>query len=496
MTGCRWRLDAARFFGDNALQNRYMDNHQPDLEELNRLLRDLLLRVSRLERKLELLSAPKVSSTAQPWTKPPDQESMLPMSSPRAIAGEGRASSPDLESRIGSQWLNRVGIVAVLVGVSLFLKYAFEGKWVGPAGRVSIGLLAGVVVITWSERFRAHGYRVFSFSLKALGLGMLYLSLWAAFQVYDLTSWTVAFTAMVTVTVSTIALALWQEAEVLALFALIGGFATPLLLYTGENRELQLFTYLALLNSATLVLAGSRPWRRLLLVSLLATLILYFTWYAIFYRRSELALTVGFATLFFVIFAITPLVESVYKPDVPGRSGTVLFASSLTGVAYFLELYLVLGRIDRTAAAWCTLALGTFYVFLGGFFRMKTGGQMASALRHLHLALSTVFITLAIAIRFESQWTSIGWFVEAAGLVTIGFWWRSSFVRWQALVLIAVTIAKVFAYDIWRLERGYRIVSFFVLGMLLLAISFIYQRDWLRLSLESAAGKPVSREER
>jgi uncharacterized membrane protein len=107
----------------------------------------------------------------------------------------------------------------------------------------------------------------------------------------------------------------------------------------------------------------------------------------------------------------------------------------------------------------------------------------------LHLALSTVFVTLAIAIRLESQWVSMGWFVEAAGLMTIGFWRRTSFVRWQALVLIAATIAKVFAYDIWRLERGYRIVSFFLLGLLLLVVSFVYQWDWLRLSPERDVGK-------
>jgi uncharacterized membrane protein len=69
---------------------------------------------------------------------------MVPTSPPFATPGEDHGSSSDLESRIGSQWLNRVGIVAVLVGVSLFLKYAFEGKWVGSAGRISIGLLAGI----------------------------------------------------------------------------------------------------------------------------------------------------------------------------------------------------------------------------------------------------------------------------------------------------------------------------------------------------------------
>jgi uncharacterized membrane protein len=468
-----------------------MDNQQPDLDESNRLLHDLLLRVSRLEYKLELLSTSEVPSRAQPWAKSADQKSLQPTSPPPAIIGEDCTSSSDLEARVGSHWLNRVGIVAVLVGVSLFLKYAFEGKWVGPPGRISIGLLSGIAVIVWSEWFRAHKYHIFSFSLKALGLGMLYLSLWAAFQVYNLLSWTVAFVAMVTVTISTTTLALWQEAEILALFALIGGFATPLLLYTGENREVQLFAYLALLNSATLLLVGTRPWRSLLLVSLLATLILYFTWYATFYRRSELALTLGFATVFFVIFAMASLLEGVYSPDVNARSFAVLFASSLNAVSYFLELYLVLGRIDRTATAWCTLALGAVYIFLGGFLRTKTGGHTASALQHLHLALGTVFITLAIAISFEYQWVSIGWFAEAAGLMMIGFWRRSSFVRWQALVLIAVTIMKVFAYDIWRLELGYRIVSFIVLGMLLLAVSFIYQRDWLRLSLGRVAGKSV-----
>jgi uncharacterized membrane protein len=52
----------------------------------------------------------------------------------------------------------------------------------------------------------------------------------------------------------------------------------------------------------------------------------------------------------------------------------------------------------------------------------------------------------------------------------------------RALALIALTAVKVFVYDVWQLERGYRIVSFMILGVLLLTISFAYQRDWLRLS--------------
>jgi len=74
------------------------------------------------------------------------------------------------------------------------------------------------------------------------------------------------------------------------------------------------------------------------------------------------------------------------------------------------------------------------------------------------------------------------WMLYGAILMIIGFWRRSAFVRWQALFLIAATIVKVFVYDVSELDRGYRIVSFIVLGVLLLAISFVYQRGWLQLS--------------
>jgi uncharacterized membrane protein len=460
-----------------------MDDSQTRLEELSRLLRDLQLRVNQLEHKLESLSPPecKAPSKAASWSESSGQKPSATSPPPPSIV-QGSSPSPNLESLIGSHWLNRVGIVAVLVGVSLFLRYAFESQWVGPAGRVLIGLLSGIGVIVLSEWFRLHSYPIFSFSLKALGLGTLYLSLWASFQVYEQISWVVAFISMIAVTASTIAMALWQEAEILALFALVGGFATPLLLYTHESRELPLFTYVALLNVATLILAASRPWSRLLLVGLLATVILYFAWYAIFYSPSELALTLAFATAFFAIFAIAPLLEGVYSSEEP-NSHVLVFVASLNAGAYFFELYLMLERMDNTVA-WCALALSAFYALLSRFPQARNEIDSARALRRLHLALCTIFITLAIAIRFESHWISMAWFAEAAALAAVGFWRRSAFVRWQALVLIAIAVAKVFAYDIWRLERGYRILGFFALGMLLLTVSFVYQRDWLRLSLE------------
>jgi len=79
------------------------------------------------------------------------------------------------------------------------------------------------------------------------------------------------------------------------------------------------------------------------------------------------------------------------------------------------------------------------------------------------------------------------WMAYGAILMVVGFLRRSAFVRWQALILIAATTVKVFVYDVSELDRGYRIVSFIVLGVLLLTISFVYQRDWLQLSARGRA---------
>ena len=47
--------------------------------------------------------------------------------------------------------------------------------------------------------------------------------------------------------------------------------------------------------------------------------------------------------------------------------------------------------------------------------------------------------------------------------------------RWQALVLFGLVVVKVFVYDSSYLERFYRILSFLVLGLVLLIVSFLYQ---------------------
>jgi uncharacterized membrane protein len=66
-------------------------------------------------------------------------------------------------------------------------------------------------------------------------------------------------------------------------------------------------------------------------------------------------------------------------------------------------------------------------------------------------------------------------------LLALGFRFRAQFLRWQGLILIAITIAKVFLLDMRELSQVYRVLSFLGLGVLLMAVSFVYQKDLLKL---------------
>jgi len=347
-----------------------MDTPHSDLEAIRQILADLTTRVYRIERRLQMEAQPSSGphSAATPVSPPPSKPSEIPSAPPpdkvpaavpppphippRPSVLLPVQPDPDLESRIGSHWLNRIGIAALLIGVSYFLKFAFDNNWIGPAGRVTIGLLAGIAIIVWSERFRSKGYKAFSYSLKAVGIGTLYLSLWAAFQVYNLVPSGVAFVMMLAVTAATAAMAWTQDAQILAAFALTGGFSTPLLLSTGQNREIALFAYVVILDVATLVLVMFKPWRRLLVMSYAGTLLLYIGWYSSFYSRSQLGLTLAFATLFFAIFAIAPLITLQPEGEIALFASIPAVLAFVNAGVYFLQAYAMIEEVNKTYMAW------------------------------------------------------------------------------------------------------------------------------------------------
>ena len=168
-----------------------------------------------------------VPAEAAPPTPPSPRPPAAPPAPPAAPAG-----GLDLETLIAGRWLNRIGIAAVLLAVAFFLKYAFDNNWVGPGGRVAIGLLAGAGLLVYSQWLLGRGYRYFADGMTGLGGGVLYLSLYAAWDYYHLVPQGVAFAFIIFVTFSLISIAVVLFSQPIAFLSLFVCFLTPILLIT------------------------------------------------------------------------------------------------------------------------------------------------------------------------------------------------------------------------------------------------------------------------
>jgi hypothetical protein len=150
--------------------------------------------------------------------------------------------------------------------------------------------------------------------------------------------------------------------------------------------------------------------------------------------------------------------------------GMALIAIALlAGVAY-ASLRIALG--EETTLLWAQLSGAT--VIAINLVTLLTGVREIEALWPVTPSNPDAQLQQALAV-------SAFLMVYGAILLAVGFWKRTAFIRWQALILLVFTIGKTFLYDMRNLSQGYRVVSLLGLGALLMAVSFAYQKDWLAL---------------
>ena len=210
----------------------------------------------------------------------------------------------DLEERIGGRGLLYTGILVLLFGVSFFLKYAFDNAWINETTRVGIGLLTGIGLVVSGVRVNARDLPVFGQALAGAGFAILYLVVYAALNFYALINRTPAFAVMTLITVAAAALADRQRSQPLAFIAVGGGFLTPALVGGGENAQLTLFTYVAVLVIGTMLLALRHQWLALNASSYVGTFVTVVAWAGRYYTDDQWLRTLLFLTLFCVAFII------------------------------------------------------------------------------------------------------------------------------------------------------------------------------------------------
>ena len=211
------------------------------------------------------------------------------------------AMPDDLEAQVGGRWLLYIGIAILLIGVSFFLKYAFDNAWIDQRGRVVLGAAAGAAMIA-AGVWMARSLPAFGVALSGAGIATLYLVAYAAFEFYGLVGAGTAFTCMA----ATTALAAWLAdrslAQSLALIAAAGGYLTPFLIRTAHPSTVVLFSYTLVLGFAVLVLTRRHRWLGLPVLAYALTVVTIAAWAGSYYTDDQWLVVLAFLTAFCAVF--------------------------------------------------------------------------------------------------------------------------------------------------------------------------------------------------
>jgi uncharacterized membrane protein len=437
--------------------------------------RALEARLERIETSLGLSpSSPSSTIIATPpplpevTSQPPEA---MPPPLPQAVPTPEPA--PTMETRFGLGWLNRVAVITLLFGIAFLFKYAVDNDWIGPGVRVALGLTAATLSLVLGEWISLRGQKIFAQGLTGLGLALLYLSFYASFGFYHLLPQSAAFLLMFLTTLGAAALAKHYDSQAVAILGLAGGYLTPVLLSTGENRLDILAAYSSLLNIGAVAMARVKRWTALEYLAFAGTWLLFQGWSASYLDNDTRRGALAWLTASFVVFFVASVVRAR------------LWLLALNAGVYFAAAYFVLDPQFHAALGAFAGALAVLHGAAAWIMREKDTrfGQLAAA-------IAVVFLTLAIPLQFASFRITILWSLEAAALAWIARTTQQSRFQMGAWVLFAFVFLRLSAADSGVFESSFfngRLLTFAVAAVSLWIAARFADTEAAR-SIASAAG--------
>jgi len=351
-------------------------------------------------------------------------------------------TSEEWEAFVGGKLLNRIGSLALIIGLGFFLKYAFDNNWINETMRALIGVAAGAALLAGGAHFHKKGLQIFAQGLVGAGIPILYLSVYASFNFYNLVSQTAAFVLMSAVTLIAFQQAMRYDSFAVSLLGWFGGFLTPFLLSTGEVNAVGLFTYIVLLDAGLLAVCFMKEsWGILEPLTLFSTYLIYFYWYEEFYEVNNFTVAVVFLTLFWGLFYALDVARIIKS----ARSFNQLRQAvpAVNTVVYYLLLYVMLDPVYPGLTAPVTLVVGAVYflTFLWSLQRKSVANDESTLARNV--LTSVIFLVIATDIQFSDFTLAIVWMLESLFLVWCGVRFKLKYIWKSALIVCVSAILKL-----------------------------------------------------
>jgi len=444
---------------------------QEEIRRLKEIVGPANQRISEIERELGSIAAtrPAYQLPAKPVQAPPPKPApkiAAASTQPAAPSAAVKAPAPtklpppspakkapakprEWEQILGGNWLARVGVVALIIGVAFFLKFAFDNNWLGPLSRVILGVAAGLAMVGGGYYWRKR-YPTLAQAICGGGIALLYLSIFAAFNIFNLISLYPAVGLLLLISIGSAVLAIRLNSMALAIIGVFGAFSAPFILGSAApeagqtGHGIQLLAYVIVIDLGALALSTFRNWRWFSLLALFGSLLTYGAWYFQFGDEAGLLTRQLSITVIFLIFvAATSLFHLIWRRPAQGFDYALMV---INAAAYFGISYGLMHGALRVWMGSFTAALALLYGALA-YLAVRRGAENFR-LSLFARGIALVFLTIAIPIQLgDKAWTTIALAAEATILMWLYLRLKISLFRGYSYAVFALVAIRLMFYD-------------------------------------------------
>ncbi|MGB0883862.1 MAG: DUF2339 domain-containing protein [Flavobacteriales bacterium] len=385
----------------------------------------------------------------------------------------------NFESFIGENLLNKIGILILIIGLGIGVKYSIDQGWVTPKLRIAMAYLAGFALLATAYKLKDKMAN-FAAVLLSGAMATLYFTTFMAYDFYHFIPLIFTFVLMLMFTVFTVISALKFKKVIIAHLGLVGAYAIPLLLSTGSGKVEILFSYMCLVNLGVIFVSIKNYWESLFTAAFVFTWFIFFAWaFDDLYKKAWLGFS--FALVFFLMFHSIKTWQLVSQKKALRAYEVILF--TLNGFIFYGIGTYVLNNENLDQYLGLFTALNAFFYFVSAWLIKRYRSDYK---RHLIFVIgfSLLFLTLAIPIQLDGHWVTLAWALEALVFLYIART-QQAFQMEKASLLLSILAFGSLIEDLNRPIYGIETLfrnPIFMEGVIVVAIFgalvYLSQRKW------------------
>jgi uncharacterized membrane protein len=384
-----------------------------------------------------------------------------------------KVESPlNLENFIGLRLLHLTGIVVLVIGISIGVKYAVDKELISPVARISLAYTAGMILFLLSIRLRKK-FELFSAILFSGAMASLYFTTYAAFVYYNLLPYGVAFGIMSMITVFTAYTALRYNKQEIAILGMIGAYGIPFLISANNDRVDLFFSYLIIINCGIVFLSYKKVWKGMVRLAMLVSWALFLGWSVNRYETAMQMQAVVILIIFYLMFTMASIAFAVQKKVLLEMTELQLFL--LNNILAFAAALFIFTDSTLDNRSVMVTGLASIFFCIQAVL-VKTFLPKEKLIFKYLVAYALLSLVFYVGMRWDGVKVTMMWLGIAIGLFVAGVICKMGWLRLFSMILTGITLIKLILIDRNNFTTEQKIISYISIGVLLLLLSFFYQK--------------------